>query len=175
MRWFPFILLAIAGIVCQTTVVPYIRLPGFGPDVMFILAVYYALWGPWPDAALAGLALGFVVDLFTIGHPGRIGLHAFFFGAASWGIIQVRQTLVRTHPMAQVLITLGFAVVVELSVALYHRWAGPNHGASVGVGWALLSALYTAALSPILLWALSRLNKLTGLRTDSAPWTKWRN
>lgn len=173
MRWFPFVILALVGIVCQTTVVPYLRLPGLGPDVMFILAVYYSLWGPWPDAALAALTLGFIVDLETNSSPGRIGLHAFCYGAASWGIIQVRQAVVRTHPIAQVLITLLFALGVETAVAFYHRWARPEVGLARSLGLGALSAVYTAALAPVLLWLLNRMNKLTGMRSDSRPWSKW--
>lgn len=165
MRWFPFILLAIAGIVCQTTLVAAIRAHGVGPNVMFILAVYYALWGPWPDAALAAMALGFMTDLYT-GSPGRIGLHAFCYGGVAWCIIQVRQVLVRTHPLAQVLIVLAFGGAVELAVALYHYWIASQSGLAKALGLAVLSAAYTAVLTPVLLWLLCRLGRLTGLTTD---------
>ena len=173
MRWLPFLILAVLGIVCQTTLVPWIRISGSGPDVLFLLAVYYALWGPWPDAALAGLALGFFLDLYTLGQPGRIGLHAFCFGGAAWGIIQVRQMVVRTHPVAQILVTLFFGAAVECAAALYYIWASPDRTTVAGLAWAGLSALYTAALSPLVLWVLSRFNKLTGLKQETKPWTQW--
>jgi rod shape-determining protein MreD len=134
---------------------------------MLILAVYYALWAPWPDGALAGLALGFVVDLFSLSDPGRIGLHAFCFGAASWGIIKIRTMLVRSHPIAQVLLTMVFGAAVHMAVALYYRWAGPDRPLAASLGLALLTAAYTAILAPLLLWLLVKLHWVTGVKVGA--------
>jgi rod shape-determining protein MreD len=167
MRWLPFAILAGVGIVCQTTAVQYMRWPGIGPDLMFILAVHYALWGPWPEAAIAGWILGFILDLFTLASGGRIGLHAFCYGAAAWGIIRVRQVVVRNHWMAQMLITLLFALGVEVAVLFYHHWSAPPISLRGGWGEAILRAVYTAVLAPVLLWGLMRLGRFTGLRAEA--------
>jgi rod shape-determining protein MreD len=174
MKWLPFALLAVVGIVCQTTLVPLIRLDWIesgriGPDWMFILAVYYALWGPWPDAAIAAWILGFVLNLFTLPTGSRVGLHAFCYGAAAWGIIRVRQVVIRSHPVAQFLIALVFALGIEIAVLLYRRWSMSGPGPYGAWSAAVLSAVYTGICAPPLLWVLARLGRLTGLRPEARP------
>lgn len=176
MRWLPFAILAVLGIVAQTTIVPHLRIQHWiGPDWMFILAVYYALWGPWPDAAVAAWILGLIVDLFTAPSGGRIGLHALLYGAAAWGSIRARQVIVRDHPVAQFLITLVFALLIQVAVYLYQRWSASGPAAPGALGAALVSALYTAVCAPPLLWVLNRFGRLTGLRSETRPWTRRRS
>ncbi len=174
MRWPAFAVLALVGIVCQTTIVFYMRVDGVGPDWMFVLAVYYALWGPWPEAAIGAWILGLVLDLFTLPTGGRIGLHAFCYGAAAWAIIRIRQAVVRTHWMAQLLITLVFALGMEAAVRLYQRWLTPGISLWEASGEALLSAAYTALCALPLLWGLMRLGRLTGLRVETTAWARRR-
>lgn len=170
MRWISFAILAALCIVCQTTLVPHMRFRGIGPDWMLVLAVFYAMWGPWPDAAIATWILGLIVDLTSAGTGGRIGLYAFCFGAAGWGIIRLRQVIFRTHPVAQAGVTFLFALAVELVAVLYRWWSTPASSLSPGWGMALTSALYTAAWAPPLHWVLLRLGRLTGLRHEGKPW-----
>jgi rod shape-determining protein MreD len=128
---------------------------------MFVLAVYYALWGPWPDAAIAAWLLGLLVGAMT---ADRIGLHAFCFGGAAWAILRIRQVLFRDHPITQFAVTFAFALVVQLIVGVYRAWQAPASGA--GDGWAasaVLIAAYTAVWAPLLHWALIRLRRWTGL------------
>ena len=53
MKWLPFGILACITIICQTTFVPSMAIHHIWPDWMFVLDVHYALWGPWPEAAIA--------------------------------------------------------------------------------------------------------------------------
>src|SRR5690606_6372078 len=144
---------------------PYLRIQHWiGPDWMLILAVYYALWGPWPEAAIAGWILGLIVDLFTAPAGGRIGLHALLYGASAWGVIRARQVVVRNHPVAQFLITLVFALLIQAAVYFHQRWSSPGAPPPGALGAAMASALYTAVCAPPLLWVLNRLGRLTSLR-----------
>lgn len=172
MRWTVFAILAAITIVCQTTLVQMLftfnlTVGDIDPDWMFVLAVYYALWGPWPDAAIAAWILGLVMDLSSLG---RTGLLAFCYGAAAWAIIRARHVVFREHPLTQFLITLLFGLGVQLAVVLYDRWMVEN-GAVPGA-WraALLKAVYTAAFAPLLHWVLLRLSFLTGLRPARREW-----
>lgn len=174
MKWLPFAILAVVGIVCQTTIVPLMRIRGdVGPDWMFILAVYYALWGSWPEAAIAAWILGVVTDLDSTSAPGsRICLHAFCYGAAAWGIIRMRQAIMRGHWLAQGFITLIFALGVEVAVRWYQHWAAGLPGIG-GASWsAILSAAYTAGCAMILLPGLMRLRRLTGLKIETQSWRR---
>jgi rod shape-determining protein MreD len=162
MKWLPFAILATLAIICQTTIVHSVTVHQVWPDWMFVLAVHYALWGPWPDAALAGWILGLVVGLQS---SDRIGLHAFAYGLAAWVIIRTRHVVFRQHPLTQIVVTFIFALVVQLIVGIYRQWGANADVISGGIWWpALFTALYTAAWAPLLHWLLLKAGRWTGLR-----------
>lgn len=162
MKWISFAILAGVAIVLQTAVTPFIEIQSIRPDLMFILAVHYALWGPWPEAAIAGWLLGLLADMQSLD---RIGIHAFCFGLAAWAILRIRQVVFRDHAATQIVITLIFTVLVQLIVELYRRWG--TTGPSTSLVWpALLTGAYTAACTPYLHWALIRMSRWTGLRAS---------
>jgi len=162
MKWLPFIILAIVTLVCQTTIVPAMAIYSIWPNWMFVLAVYYALWGPWPDAAIGAWILGLGIDLQTVGDSGHVGLYAFLFGAAAWAIMRVRKVFFRDHALTQMLVTGTFALAIELLVEVYRQWGAGASKASIF--WpAFFTALYTAAWTPYLHWLLIRLRRWTGL------------
>ena len=162
MRWLPFGILAVLALVFQTTVVPMMAVESIWPDWMFVLAVHYALWGPWPDAAIAAWLLGLIVGLQT---ADRTGLHAFCFGAAAWGIMRVRQVLFRDHAVTYVVVTLVFALAIQLMIGLYRWWSAPTATTREGLFWhAGMTAVYTALWALLLHRPLIRLGKWTGLR-----------
>ena len=173
MKWVPFGILALVVIVCQTTVVQAMAIDSIWPEWTFVLAVHYALWGPWPDAAIAAWLLGLVVDLQTSG-PTPIGLHAFCYGAAAWMIVRVRQVVFRDHPVTHVLTTLVFAFGVQLLISMYHWWRAPGARGADGL-WstAFFIALYTALWAPVLHWPLIRLGRWTGLRPARRLSRRW--
>ena len=162
MKWLPFTILAVIVVVFQTTLVPQaLAIRSVWPEWTFILAVHYALWGPWPEAAIAAWLLGLSVDLFTAdGAP----VHAFGYGAAAWAIIRVRQVLFRDHPLTYMVVTFAFAIGVQLLVGFYRAWrfAGPDEGGGIW-GPALAVAVYTALWALPFQWVLLRMRRWTGL------------
>ena len=104
------------------------------------------------------------IDLQTLASSGRIGLYAFLFGAVAWAIVRIRQVFFRDHAITQTVVTLVFALGVELSVELYREWwlsAGSMGG---GAWWmATLTALYTALWARVLHWPLMHVVRWTGL------------
>src|SRR5688500_10460745 len=120
MKWLPFITLSLTAMVAQT-IARELAVFSIWPDCIFILAVHYALWAPWPDAAIAPLILGL---LLGTGSTEQLGLHAFCYGAAAWGIVQIRQVLFRDHVVTQFVITLLSAFCVQLMVWLLRYWSG---------------------------------------------------
>lgn len=162
MRWFSFAILAVVTLVLQTAVVPRLEIQSVRPDLVFILAVHYALWGPWPQAAIAGWILGLLAGLQS---ADRIGVQAFCFGLAAWAIIKIRQVVFRDHAITQLLITFVFTVLVQMMIGLYRRWGVPL--VEGGVLWpTILTGVYTAACAPYLHWLLIRLGRWTGLRVN---------
>ncbi len=163
MKWLPFAILALVAMVLQTTVVPRLSIGGVGPDLLFILAVHYTLWGPWPDVGIAAWLLGLVFGAHT---DDPVGLHAFCYGAAAWGIVRIRQIVFRDHPVTQFLVNLVFTFLVQLAVWIVLFWLSTVR---LGVGEVfricLLTAMYTAVCAPFVHAGLHRLGRWTGLRT----------
>jgi rod shape-determining protein MreD len=163
MKWLQFVILAVIAVVCQTTVVEAMAIHGIRPNWVFILAVHYALWAPWPEAAIAGWLLGLTLDMTSMG---RVGVHAFTFGAAVWLITYIRQAVFRDHALTQFVITFVMMFAVQGVVVFYHWWDAAGPVSLRGLGWTVLfTALYTAAWAPYLHWPLIRLEGWTGLST----------
>jgi rod shape-determining protein MreD len=176
MKWLPFGILAFVTLVLQTTLVPRIVLGDIAPDLMFVLALYYALWAPWPDAGIAAWILGFLFGTQTLGFPlgskagDPIGLHAFCYGAAAWGVYRVRQAVFRNHPLTHFFLTLAATLLVQLVIWTVLHWVSPS-GVSVGraIRIAFSTAMYTALFAPPVHWLLNRFTRWTGLRVTSRP------
>lgn len=164
MRWAPCVFLALVALGFQMTVAPVIAIHAVRPNFMFVLAVHWALWGPWPDGAIAAWGLGLTVDLLTLAGGGRIGLYAFLFGGAAWAIMQVRQVFFREHPLTLFVLTLVFGWAVELAVEVFRHWLTGTPMQAGTLCWpAFFTALYTAAFAPYGHWVLRRTNGWTGL------------
>jgi rod shape-determining protein MreD len=165
MKWIPFAILTLIALVLQTTVLEKIEFHSVRPDLMFILAVYYALWAPWPDAGIAACILGFVFDAQSL-QP--MGLHTLCYGSAAYGIFRLRQFVLREHAVAQFAITAVFTLLVQLVIWIYLHSA-----AAGGISWgtvfrvATLTSLYTALLAPFIYSFLHRFARWTGLRVSS--------
>jgi rod shape-determining protein MreD len=165
MRWFPFAILTLVATVLQTTVVPRVGIGGVGPDLLFLLAVHYALWGPWPDAGIAAWILGFIFGTQT---DAPLGLHAFCYGAAAWGIVRMRQVVFREHPVTQFLISLAFTFLVQIAVWTLLHWLSTVRLGFGGVlGVCFVTAVYTAVCAPFVHAGLHRVGRWTGLRAVS--------
>lgn len=172
MRWLTFIILAGITLVLQTSLAPHLSIYGVRPDWMFILAVFYAILGPWPDACIGAWFLGLLVDLESVNGSGfgRIGLFAFTYGGTAWLIYHGRDFVFREHWVTHTVFTLLGALVVQAVVAIFRRWSAPP-GVSPATGvwtYALLTALYTAFWAPYFHWLLVRLRRLTGLRVAAS-------
>ncbi len=166
MKWTVFAILAVVFLVLQTTLGSAIAIQSIRPNWVFVLVVFYALWGPWPDAAIAAWLLGLGVDLLsTASGGGRIGLYAFCFGAAAWAMMQIRAAFFREHAVTQFVMTAVFAMLVEFLVEVFRWWTlrGAPMDRHIG-GVAFFTALYTAAWAPYLHWMLLRLHRWTGLK-----------
>lgn len=159
MKWGPFIILALIALVLQTSVASWVQIHSVRPDLLLVLAVFYALWGPWPEGAIAAWLLGLLADLHSLD---RIGLHALCFGLAALAIVYVRQVVFRDHAVTQIAITFVFAVLVHLLAGAYRSWGGSGEAGVFTP--ALLTGVYTAIVAPYVHWLLLRLGRWTGLR-----------
>lgn len=164
MNWVAFAVLAGLALICQTTVASALAIQTITPSWMFVLAMFYALWGPWPDAAIAAWILGLLADL----PASPIGLHAFTYGGAAWAVLRIRQVLFRDHALTQFILTFVFMLAIQVLVGLYLCWDAGRAVNWGGLGWrALLTAVYTAAWAPYMHWLFIRLERWTGIGPDA--------
>ena len=114
---------------------------------------------------MGAFGLGFLQDLFTQ-HP--LGLYAFAYGLVGLFVVGTQPAVYRDHPLTHFFITLLGSVLVAL-VVLFNNWAYPilhAHSTQLRqpVGGIFASALYTAALAPIIMGLLGRAKPLFGFR-----------
>lgn len=162
MKWPAFVILALIALVLQTTVAPRLALRGVMPDLVFILIVHYAMWGPWPEVGIAAWIAGLAVSTQTQDAP---GVHSLAYGAAAWAIVRVRQAVFRDHVATQMVLTFVTAAGVALVLQLHRQWSS-----SMALGWGevasatVLTAIYSALVAPYVHWLLNRLGRVTNLR-----------
>lgn len=165
MRWIYFLILVLAAVVLQTTVVQVLwlrtRLGYVGPEILAAVAVFVALRArSATDAALAGWVLGFALDLTLSG--GGFGLLALLYAAGCAGVFVVREVFFRDRPVTQMILALLFCLFVYELWTAYEVLAGasgPGHWWRNAVQAAGLSA-YTAAVTPLLCVPLGRMQHL---------------
>ncbi len=165
MRWLPFLLAVLAGVILQTTVLQALWLPTpvgwIGPEVLAATAVFVALYARnGVEAALAGWILGMAVDLTLSGEG--MGLLAILYAAATAGIFRIRRAFFREKVMTQMLLTAAFCL------AVYGAWTGYElllTSAPAADFWrrcvqTLGLSVYTALLAPLAHAAMKRMQRL---------------
>jgi rod shape-determining protein MreD len=163
MRWIGFILLIALAAVIQTTVVSWIRIHRIGPDLLFLVAVYYLLQAPPAEALLAAWAAGLTLDLFS---DVRVGTFALSFGLVGLAVIRIREMLFKDHPLTQLVVALvgcGLSQILARAITALLEPSLQWGLADVLLG-ALYTALYTAILAPYGLWLLDRFRGPLGLK-----------
>jgi hypothetical protein len=165
MRWIYFLILTLAAIILQTTLVQllWVRTPigPVGPELLAAVAVFVALRVRGAtEAALAGWALGLAVDL-TLSGPG-MGLLPLLYAAAAAGINRLREAVFGGRAMTQIVLTFLFCTFVYETWAFYDLWQGEAGGRRAGATALLALGLsaYTGLLAPLVCRLLRRLERL---------------
>jgi rod shape-determining protein MreD len=165
MRWLPFILVALAALMLQTTLLQVFWLPTpvgwVGPELLAAVAVFLALnVRSASDAALAGWVLGLALDLTLSGEG--MGLLALLYAGGAAGVFHVRRSFFRDKVLSQAVLGLLFCLPVYELWTLYQLL--PT-GAPAGEYWARsvqaagVSA-YTAVLVPPACGVLKRMQRM---------------
>ncbi len=165
MRWIYFALLALAAAVLQTTLGQALWVQTawgwVGPVFPAAAAVFAALYArSATDAALAGWALGFAMDLTLSG--GGMGLHALLYAAATAGVYAIREGFFRDRIATQMLLALLLCLLVHEPWVLLDSLVFGTGAA--GLGRRALQAMgisaYTALLAPLVIAPLRRMERL---------------
>ncbi|HEV8607498.1 MAG TPA: rod shape-determining protein MreD [Tepidisphaeraceae bacterium] len=170
MRWISYFILAYLIIAVQMALTGYLRWGQASPNLVLPAAVFVAINARREQALLGAFGLGLLQDLFTQ-HP--LGLYAFSYGMVGLFVVGTQPAVYRDHPLTHFFITLLASVLVAL-VVCFNNWAYPIlHSGSAQSRQPILgifaSALYTAALAPIVMGLLGRIKTLFGFRGRHSP------
>ena len=116
MRWISIIVLAIVVLTIQSALVPRIAVFGARPDLILLVAVFFAMHAPWRDAILAAWILGAVADLMTIE---RFGLLSATYAVAALLVASARDYLFRYNAFSQFVVTACAGSFVGLMLLAY--------------------------------------------------------
>ncbi|MFW6108399.1 MAG: rod shape-determining protein MreD [bacterium] len=159
MRWIPFLLLAVAAVLVQSTVG---RVAGaWRPQVLVAVLVPVCLGARRGDGFAAGCVLGLARDLFSA-EP--FGLSAGLFALLGYGLARLRPNVYAEHPLTHALFALGCSAVSSAAsvAALLLQGGVVRTGSALGRAGA--TAVATALLSGLVGWLLWRRPKWWGLR-----------
>ena len=166
MRTWSFFVLAYLVLSLQLALSGFLTWGAAVPNLVLPIVVFIAV-NAGREGALAGaFTIGLLHDLLSPNQP--IGLFAFSYGLTALFVVSMQPSLYRDHPLTHFFITLSAAAVVA-AVGLFNQWAYPILHSVPNpprplISAALLSALYTAALAPLLLWPLVKLKTTFAFR-----------
>ena len=151
------------------------------PQFVLILAVLPALYAPTRSVVIACFILGLLIDL-TASHPGSaflIGPYALGYLAAAYVALQLRNSVMRQHPMTYVFMTVTCGVAVLLVVTgiaslralLYGR--PPGWSAFDQLITELLCLAYTAAIGFLVAIPMLKLGRLFGFHASKMRGTRF--
>ncbi|MCR4401831.1 MAG: rod shape-determining protein MreD [Firmicutes bacterium] len=153
------LLLLLAGavlVLLEMTVVPHIALQGVKPDLVLILVVLVGTYSGWRNAALAGLATGFIEDACSGQFLGLFMLTRTVVGIGaglSYARVFEDRVIVPT-----VLVILGGVVGGVLHCFLLSSFGVPMAVSVSAFRMIVGQALYSGLLVPITLRVVARLD-----------------
>lgn len=153
MRWPAFFILAYLAVAIQSGLAGYVHIGGAAPDLVLLAAVFLCLNAPTDAALLGCFVLGLAHDMLTL-QP--IGSYALAYGLFGLLAVKAREELPRHHPLSHAALALAGGLITG-AILVVRDWIRPP---GMAVSTAFVSAVYTAILAPILVWALQRFARL---------------
>jgi len=163
MRLLPYILLGYVAVGMQVGFAGYVHLGGAAPNIVLIVAVFFALFATRDVALLSCFILGLMQDLLT---QQTLGLYALSYGVMALVVTSTASMVYREHPLTHAAVACAAAMGVS-ALLLIHSWI---FGPAFSFRNAALGTLFTALIAPLVMQALLRLRPLLGIRTPRR-WT----
>lgn len=154
-----YILLVIICLGLQVAVVEELRIAEAGPNLLFIVALYAALFAPKRAAVAAAAAAGLGLDIFS---SGRFGMYALLFGLMAAALVPLREKTYKEHFLSQAALALFCLGAIGTAAAIWMKAMYPSAELGGMLAAAALTALWTAIVAPFVLAALVRLNRILG-------------
>lgn len=149
----------LTGLLLQSTVFAQVKLAGAKPELMYLVTVVLAMIEGPSSGAIGGFTAGMAQD-FLLNEPK--GITALTLVLVGYAVGMIRQYIVTPSPLLPVLLVAGATATGILFYGLVAFLLGQL---AVGLGFlartAVLSALYNAALTPILYPVLRRVAEVS--------------
>lgn len=165
MRWAAYFILAYLFVGMQVGLRGFLDFAGASPDLVLLAVIFIAINAPRDAALLGAFGLGLTQDLLTL-QP--LGLYALGYSLTAMFIVSTQEIVYREHPLTHFSLALVGGVIIGILLML-HTWIWPGlPGVTTATGERLpplhsglvshlLSALFTACLSPFVLFILMRI------------------
>jgi rod shape-determining protein MreD len=153
MRWFPWFILAYVAIGVQIGAGEFLRFHGAKPDLVLLAVIFIAINAPREPALLGAFLMGMMTDLVS-GSP--LGLYALSYALVAMFTVSTQEIVYREHPITHFSLAF-FGSLLMGAIAMIHGWF---HAARLPPTLLFASAVYTAALAPILLGIMQRLKRV---------------
>lgn len=157
MRWFWIFAVGLLLLAVQMGLVSNLEIPGGGPDLVLLLVIFLALYGPMEDAPIAGWLLGIAKDSLS---AGTFGLHAVLFMVMAFLLSRIRADIFLEY-------NVSHAFNAAVSTFLAYLGAGVWHSLDGGRFFGILPtaagvAVWNGLLAPLVFVAFFRLSRLLG-------------
>lgn len=163
MRLLPYILLGYIAVGMQVGFAGYVHLGGAAPNIVLIVAIFFALFAQKETALISCFTLGLMQDLLT---QQRLGLYALSYGLLAIVVVSTAAMVYREHPLTHAAIALAASLFTSILLIIH----GAIFGSAPGFGTSMLSAILTAFLAPAIIWGLMKLRPVLGMRI-ARRWT----
>ncbi|MEI7766346.1 MAG: rod shape-determining protein MreD [Phycisphaerae bacterium] len=166
MRWFAYVILLYVATAFQVARLGKIS-PGTYPQIeyLIILVLFYALYAPEDEAALAAIITGITYDLIS---TDIIGTQAIPIALLGWLVLRIRMSIFRDFFLSQALVALFAGILLALLSSIFKCWSIP-HAARLGFGslvWqGCANAGYTAIMAVPIIYVLDKLRPILGLES----------
>ena len=150
MRWPIFSIVLFVTAVLQITASRFFPLAPrlIRPDLLALLALFYALYAPRRYAPLSAWIVGFIADLLSLGVPGTF---SFSFGLLALLSLQARQVIYPEHPISRIILACCWTFLAHAFGFAVPWFLGRQNFADLRpfLRLSLCIALYTSAFTPL--------------------------
>ena len=121
MRWFWIVVLGLAVLALEMSLVSKMRGLGGGPDLLLLFVIFLSLYCPMEDAALSGWLLGLAKDSLS---DGTFGLYAVLYMGLGFFLSRIRADIFLEYNVSHVANAAVSTMLVYLCVAVWRSMQG---------------------------------------------------
>lgn len=159
MRFIPAILLAYVVLGVQSGLGPFIAVKDATPNFMLAVVIFIALYAPREPALIGVFVLGLMQDMLS---QDPLGVYPLVYAAVAAATRVTQPAIHRQHWLTHLILGLvGGALHAGILMLVGLRMPGRP---SLDV--LIASAIYTAVLTPVLLWLLISIRKVFAFRPE---------